>query len=166
MIMKKILFILVAALMVGCKTCVPIVETVEKEKIVEVHTRDTAIITEADSASVRALLRCDSAYNVILDELVTMQGDRIEAELKMEKVNGKLMLKVDCHEDSLINEIQLRDSVISNFEKQTVVVREKYVPNYYKNTSVCFWILLAILVIIIGFKIYKIYLKTQTGGLL
>ena len=28
--------------MPSCKTCVPVVETIEKEKIVEVHTRDTA----------------------------------------------------------------------------------------------------------------------------
>lgn len=158
---------LLAVLLSSCKTCEPIVETIEKERIVEVHTRDTAIVTQADSASVHALLRCDSAYNVILDELVTMQGDRIEAELHMQQMQGGgVLLKMDCKEDSLINEIQLRDSVISNFKKETVVVREKYVPDYYKRTSTGFWILLAILVLICGWKIAKICLKVQSGGIL
>ena len=62
----------------GCK-CQPVIETIEKERIVEVHTRDTAIVTQADSASLRALLRCDSAYNVVLYDLVCLQGERIDA---------------------------------------------------------------------------------------
>jgi phosphotransferase system HPr-like phosphotransfer protein len=109
MIMKKILFILVAALIVGCKTCEPIVQTVEKERIVEVRTHDTTIVTEADSASVIALLECDSAYNVVLRELTIEQGKRIVQSVKTERVAGdinvgsKMLLDFDCKEDSLLN---------------------------------------------------------------
>lgn len=161
--MKRIityLGIMVALFMVSCK-CPEYVTTTETEKVIEVRTHDTTIVTAADSASVRALLRCDSAYNVILDELVTMQGDRIETELQMEKTQGGgVVLKMDCKEDSLQTEIQLRDSVITNMEKQTVVVREKYVPDYYKNTSIGFWVLFALIVIYIVIRILiRIYLK-------
>lgn len=47
-----------------------------------------------------------------------------------------------------------------------VEVPVKYVPAYYKRVSTGFWILLAILVIIVGWKAVKIYLKYQSGGIL
>ena len=148
-------------LMSSCRTCEPIIETVETERIVNVHTRDTVITDKPDSASMRALLYCDSAYNVILDELVTMQGDRIETELEMVRLrNGGLLLNMGCKEDSLRHEIQLRDSTITELQKQTVVVREKYVPNYYKNTSIGFWVLLGIIIVYIVVRILiRVYLK-------
>ena len=152
--------------MFGCRTQQPIIQTVEVEHVVEIRTRDTAIVTQADSASVRALLRCDSAYNVILDELVTMQGDRIEAELQLEHLQaGALSIHMDCHEDSLINEIQLLDSIIRTTQTNTVVVTEKYVPSYYKNCTTGFWILLAVLLIISAWYAAKLYFKIQSGGL-
>ena len=146
----------------GCK-CQPVIETIEKERIVEVHTRDTAIVTQADSASLRALLRCDSAYNVVLYDLVCLQGERIDATAHTQKIGKELILTLDCKEDSLAQIIQLRDSVIRDLERQTVVVKEKYVPQYYKSTSIGFWVLLAILLVFVGLKIARIYL---TGGIL
>lgn len=154
-------WLIISWLMSSCRTCKPIIETVETERIVNVHTRDTVITEKPDSASMRALLYCDSAYNVILDELVTMKGDRIEIELEMERLrNGSLLLNMNCKEDSLRHEIQLRDSTITELQKQTVVVREKYVPNYYKNTSIGFWVLLGIIVVYIVVQILiRVYLK-------
>lgn len=148
-------------LMSSCRTCEPIIETVETERIVNVHTRDTVITDKPDSASMQALLHCDSAYNVILFALATMQGDRIEMELEIERLrNGGLLLSMGCKEDSLRHEIQLRDSTITELQKQTVVVREKYVPNYYKNTSIGFWVLLGIIVVYIVVRILiRVYLK-------
>lgn len=49
---------------------------------------------------------------------------------------------------------------------QTEQVAVKYVPSYYKNTSTGFWILLAVLVVIVGWKLAKIYFKIQSGGIL
>ena len=154
-------WLLVSWLMTSCRTCEPIIETVETERIVKIHTRDTVITEKPDSASMRALLHCDSAYNVVLDELITMQGDRIETKLEMERLrNGGLLLNINCKEDSLRHEIQLRDSTITELQKQTVVVREKYVPNYYKNTSIGFWVLLGIIVVYIVVRILiRVYLK-------
>lgn len=150
----------------SCKSQQPIVQTVEKERIVEIHTRDTAIITKADSASLQALLYCDSAYNVVVDELTTLQGERIKTSTKTQQTGKNVLLQVDCKEDSLRNVVQLKDKTIQELKSHVIVQEVKYVPNYYKNTSTGFWILLAVLVVIIGWKIAKIYFKIQSGGIL
>ena len=49
---------------------------------------------------------------------------------------------------------------------QTEQVAVKYVPSYYKNTSTGFWILLAVLIVLVGWKLAKIYFKIQSGGIL
>ena len=59
--------------------------------------------------------------------------------------------------------VEIHDTIRTQ-ETQTIEV--KYVPNYYKRVSTGFWILLAILVIIVGWKIAKIYFKIQSGGIL
>lgn len=166
--MKRIityLGIMAALFMVSCK-CPECITTTETEKIIEVRTHDTTIVTAADSASVHALLRCDSAYNVVVWELTTLQGERIEASFGTQKQGKDLLLSLDCKEDSLRNEIQLRDSIIKTMQNNTTVIREKYVPQYYKNVSAGFWILFVILLVIVGFKAYKWYLKIQSGGLI
>lgn len=144
--------------LVGCK-CPECVTTTEVEKTIEVRTRDTILVTEADSASIHALFKCDSAYNVIIYELVTMQGERIAASVQTSKHGKDLAIAIDCKEDSLVNKVQLRDSIISTLQKNTTIVREKYVPGYYKFVSWGFWILLVVLILIGAWKIAKVYLK-------
>ena len=154
------ILLLTAALFIGCKINQPIVETIEKEKIVEVHTRDTAIITKADSASIHALLKCDSAYNVVVGELTTMQGERIKASSNVQKQGKDLLLSLDCKEDSLVNEIQLRDSVIREFEKNTEIIQVKVIPKFYKNCTWGFWILVVLIVLgIVARILIKIYFR-------
>lgn len=59
--------------------------------------------------------------------------------------------------------VQVHDTIRMTENKEVPV---KYVPSYYKNTSAGFWVLLVILLAVIGVKIYKLYIKIQTGGLL
>ena len=59
--------------------------------------------------------------------------------------------------------VEIHDTIRTQ-ETQTIEV--KYVPNYYKRVSTGFWILLAILIVIVGWKIAKIYFKIQSGGIL
>ena len=150
--------LLLCACFGGCR-CPECVTTSETERTVEVRTHDTTIVTEADSASIRALFRCDSAYNVVMYELVTIQGERIEASVNAQKQGKDLAISLDCKEDSLEHEIHLRDSIISTTKHNTTIVREKYVPGYYKFCSWGFWILLVVLLIIGAIKAVKIYLK-------
>ena len=157
---KHFILLLAAALFFGCNTCQPIVQTIEKEKIVEVHIRDTVIVTNADSASTHALLRCDSAYNVVVWELTTMQGERIKASSNVQKQGKDLLLSWECKEDSLVNDIQLRDSVIREFEKNTKIIQVKVIPKFYKNCTWGFWILVVLIVLTIIAKILiKIYFR-------
>lgn len=156
----NLILLLAAALFFGCKTCQPIMQTIEKEKIVEVHTRDTAIITKADSASIHALLKCDSAYNVVVGELTTMQGERIKTSSNVQKQGKDILLSLDCKEDSLVNEVQLRDSIIRELEKNTKVIQVEIIPKFYKNCTCGFWILVVLIVLSIMARILiKIYFR-------
>ena len=157
------LAVLIAVACFSSCRCPECVTTSETERIVEVRTHDTTIVTEADSASIRALLRCDSAYNVVMYELVTLQGERIEASVQTSKQGKDLAISLDCKEDSLAHEIQLRDSIISTTTHNTTIIREKYVSNYYKNTSRGFWVLFVILLLIVAWWGFKIYRKIVTG---
>ena len=155
--------VLIAVACFSSCRCPECVTTSETERIVEVRTHDTTIVTEADSASIRALFRCDSAYNVVMYELVTMQGERIEASVNAQKHGKDLAISLDCKEDSLLTEIQLRDSIINTTTHNTTIVRERYVPNYYKSTSRGFWVLFVILLLIVAWWGFKIYRKIVTG---
>lgn len=150
--------LLLCACFGGCR-CPECATTTETEKIVKVVERDTTIVTAADSASIRALFKCDSAYNVVMYELVTMQGERIETSVNAQKHGKNLAISLDCKEDSLKHEIHLRDSIIAITTNNTKIIREKYVPGYYKFVSWGFWILLAILILLGAWKILKAYLK-------
>lgn len=59
--------------------------------------------------------------------------------------------------------VQVHDTIRTN-ETQTIEV--KHVPAYYKNTSAGFWVLLALLIVWLAFKAYKLYIKIKTGGLI
>lgn len=159
-IISKLFVTLCVLFLLGCKTCQPIVETIEKEKIVEVHTRDTTIVTKADSASIHAWLKCDSAYNVVVEELTTMQGERIKASSNVQKQGKDLLLSLDCKEDSLVNEIQLRDSIIHELEKNTKIIQVEVIPKFYKNCTWGFWILVVLIVLgIVARILIKIYFR-------
>ncbi|MEE1131026.1 MAG: hypothetical protein UHX00_05260 [Caryophanon sp.] len=160
-----VFLVLVMCSMNSCK-CPECLTTTETERIVKVVERDTTILTKADSASIKALFKCDSAYNVVMFELVSMQGERIEASVNATKQGKNLAISLDCREDSLEQEIHLRDSIISTTNNNTTVIWEKYVPTYYKRTSAGFWVLLAIVVAVAGYKISKIIIKIKSGGLL
>lgn len=160
--MKRALFLialtLALALMSSCKK----IQYVQGETIyeeVKVVERDTTIITEADSASVQALLYCDSAYNVVLGDLELSEGERINLEWRMALMerNGRSManISIDCREDSLMHEIELRDSIINTKTERNIIEYVNVIPDYYKNTSKGFWILLIGLLAYIALRIYR-----------
>ena len=156
--------VLIPFILNGCKTCVPVVEYRDSIRTVEVRTHDTTIVTAADSASLQLLLRCDSANNVLIDEVTNANGERLSLQMKLQRLlNGQSQLNIQCREDSLLQIIQWQDSIISTMTNQTIVQQVEVVPDYYKNTSVGFWILLAIILLLIGWKIYKIYRKIRWG---
>ena len=159
--MKKFLTILIAMVaMSACKVCEPIMIEKEVEKTVEVIHRDTTILTKADSAQVRLLLRCDSANNVLLDEISTSEGERLRLQARLRQlINGQSELSVDCREDSLLNIIHMQDSIIKTSTNQTITKETKVIPPFYKNCTIAMWIIVVLIALFIAARIIiKIYL--------
>lgn len=161
------ILVAVAMWFLSCSTPQGLHDTTEKIRTEREIIRDTTIVTQADSATIRALMSCDSTNNVLLLALETEAGERIDPHVTLHQhENGTLLLQFDCKEDSLAYEIQLRDKVIEEMKSTTREVAVKYVPEYYKNTSKGFWVLLVILILIVGAWVAKIVIKLKTGGLL
>lgn len=103
--------------------------------------------------SVRVEYRRDSIYVLQHDSVFRdrwRSGDTIYVQVEKWRTRYK-------------DKIVLQHDTIRTTKSEQVPV--KYVPEYYKNTSVGFWVLLAILLLILGAKAVKIYLKIQTGGI-
>ena len=162
-LLDAMLFAAIVTIVAGltsCKTCVPIVEIHDSIRTVEVHTHDTTIVTEADSAQVQLLLRCDSANNVLIDEVTTANGERLQLQAKLKKLlNGYSQLTVDCKEDSLMNIIQWQDSIINTMSNHTYVQNIEVIPPFYKNCTWALWILVVLIILgIVARVLIKVYL--------
>jgi hypothetical protein len=121
--------------MVSCKTPQPIVQTEVKEVVVEREVRDTIVTIEPDSASIKALLECDSAGNVLIKELEEVQGKNVSLALALKNLKGKpATLAIDCKQDSLEKVIALKDETIKELSnnKQVETVEVKYIPDIVK----------------------------------
>lgn len=144
----------------------------ENDSIVTYTRHDTMFILQADSAMLNALMHCDSNYNVILDELRTANGERIRLSALVERLQQmsqdntpQFAFNVDCKEDSLQKRIEWLEQQIRTIEKDVTVQPQPYVPDYNKNCTRGFWILLAILIVLIGQWALRKYIKFKTGGL-
>lgn len=139
--MKKSLLIAVVALMLsGCKTHKPIMQTEVKEVVVEREVRDTIVTILPDSASIKALLECDSAGNVLIKELQEEQGKNVALEMALKnKQNDKgegagATLEIDCKADSLQMVIDVQNEHIHELNDIISKQREeiKYIPDFVK----------------------------------
>ena len=151
----NILRVIVAAICVAmlvwmlqaCRTPQPIVQTEVKEVLVERTITDTIVTIAPDSASIRALLECDSAGNVLIKELEEVQGKNVSLALALKNLKGKpTTLSVDCKQDSLEKVIALKDETIKEMSnnKQVETIEVKYIPEVVKWFA---WIGAAFLVI-------------------
>jgi hypothetical protein len=118
----------------GCKTNQPIVQTEVKEVVVEKEVRDTIVTIAPDSASIKALLECDSAGNVLIRELQEAQGKNVKLQLSLEQASGNGVVTVECKQDSLERVIALQNEKISELSnnKQTETIEVKYIPDIVK----------------------------------
>lgn len=67
-----LIFPLLALLATACRPA----RCVETIREVQVEARDTVIVTEPDTAALRALVECDSLGNLLIREVETLQGER------------------------------------------------------------------------------------------
>jgi hypothetical protein len=127
--------LLFAWIVTSCKTPQPIVQTEIKEVVVERTITDTIVTIEPDSASIKALLECDSAGNVLIKELEEVQGKNVSLALALKNLKGKpATLAIDCKQDSLEKVIALKDETIKELSnnKQVETVEVKYIPDFVK----------------------------------
>lgn len=118
----------------SCRTPQPIVQ----EKIVEVErvvtNTDTLVRTEPDSASIQALLVCDSVGNVLIKQLEEEQGKNVALQAKLKQTNKGTALVVDCKADSLqVLVDKYKEELIQaskNLQEKTIEV--KYIPSFVK----------------------------------
>ncbi len=89
-----------------------------------VYLRDTIVrVADADSASLRALLRCDSLNNILVDSLLQRDGNRIVPSVRLLHQNdGTLSIDFVCKEDSLMAVVQHQERVIQELSENTRIV--------------------------------------------
>lgn len=152
-----VLTILCCVFLGGCKTVAPcVVGTNTHDSVyVYVENTDTLVVVEPDSASMRALLECDSMGNVLLRELEQEHGRNIALSSTL-KGN---VLTVDCKQDSLQQLVNRLREVVREYETNDTkeVVTVEVVPKYYSFTSWAFWIVVAIMLIRLAWWLAKKY---------
>lgn len=141
----------------ACRTPQPIVQ----EKIVEVErvvtNTDTIVRTEPDSASIQALLVCDSLGNVLVKELEEAQGKNVALQAHLKQTNKGTALVIDCKADSLqvlVDKYKEELSQVSD-NKQVETIEVKYIPSFVKWLA---WIgggAIVLVVIAIVLWVYK-----------
>ena len=142
--------------MVSCKTPQPIVQTEVKEVLVEREVRDTIVTILPDSASIKALLECDSAGNVLIRELQEAQGKNVALQAQLRNTNKGTAIVIDCKQDSLERVIALQNEKISelNNNKQTETIEVKYIPSFVKRLA---WIGAGAILLVVLWVVLKVY---------
>lgn len=151
--------VIVLLCVTGCSQQKPLVQTIETVRTEREVIRDTTVLIQPDSAHIRALFDCDSLNRVIIRELETARGSRIIPTIEQTNAGNVLEIRLECKEDSLKYELQVRDRIIDQLTNDTREVAVPYVPTYYKCVNKGFWVLLAILALIIGLRVFKWYIK-------
>ena len=164
-IVAAICVAVLAWMLQGCKTPQPIVQTEVKEVVVEREVRDTIVTILPDSASIKALLECDSAGNVLIRELEETQGKNMALELLLRGYKNNhsepskpiTELIVDCKQDSLQRVVELQNEKISKLSnnKQVETIEVKYIPDFVKWLAWIGGAAIVLALIIIALWIYK-----------
>lgn len=152
--MRRLLLFIICVCVYACAPQRSLTDTTETIRTEREIIRDTTVLIKPDSAQVRALLECDSLNRVIVRELQTAQGARITPTVTHTDTDaGALLLQFDCKEDSLEYELQVRDKVIEQLKSEKREIAVPYVPDYYRNTSNGFWVLMSLLILVIGIRV-------------
>lgn len=153
-----IIVAVVLGALASCSTPQPIVQTEVKEVVVEREVRDTIVTILPDSASIKALLECDSAGNVLIKELEEVQGKNVSLQAQLKNTNKGTALVVDCKTDSLERVIALQNEKISelNNNKQTETIEVKYIPSFVKLLA---WVGAGAILLVVLWVVLKVYRK-------
>ena len=159
--MKRTCVILIALLLLpACRTPQPVVVENTREVVRETHRTDTLIAFVPDTASLQALLLCDSAGHVLIARLTEEQGKRLALESRLRQTARGTELNINCKEDSLQAVVsKLQERIIMGETTHDTKIQE-VVPTFYKNCTRGFFVLLAVIVLYIAARILiRVYLK-------
>lgn len=125
---KLIIIAILLLLATGCRTTKEIkVREVEKIKEVEVIVRDSITVIEEDIAIVRALLECDSLYQVVFKELEMKQGTRLSQEI----IYKDNIIEVQARVDSMLIYHKLHSRIERQTEDKIEYVEKTVYKPYY-----------------------------------
>jgi len=145
----KLIFILVI-FVTGCKIQQPVIE--HTITVTETETiRDTTLMTEPDTASLKALFECDSLNQVVMTELLIEKGRKLTPKVLFRDRTLEITMPVDSEAVYFSWKEKYRHDV----ETVTItkIVKEKYKPPWYiKILSWTGAIVLVVLLLIIKFK--------------
>ena len=110
-----------------------VTETVYKDRVVNV-------VNPADSGRLVALLRCDSANNVIMDELSLALTDKMLADVSLDSV-GRLLASFRTRMVS--TRVVVTDTIIKQSDKRIEVVEVERKLNAWQRF--CLWFTPAII---------------------
>ncbi len=138
--------IVLSTLLTSCKTQQPIVQQVTKEVTKEVYISDTLVTFQPDSATLHALLQCDSMGQILIAQLAQQQGTHTAINAHLHRNHNGTAVTIDCKQDSLQQLVtKLRERITaSDTNHQTETRTIEIVPNYYRNCTRGFWVLLII----------------------
>lgn len=144
---KYIIFVSVVILAAGCKTPEPIIiRDVHYEKVVETL-RDTFIDIKPDTASIKALLKCDSLGNVYLEHISEIKmGNKVKPEIQI----IENIITLDCIVDSIAVYFAWKERFTEKTDTTLIQEPEKkqgFLKSIQKFTKQLFWLVVIVLIV-------------------
>lgn len=181
---------LILGLLQACSPLKSASETNTTNTSVERERFDSAHTVAGDKATANLLIECDSVGNARLVALTTEQGKRINLELQVQSLqsaldsakasaksktnlpippiaNEPLIVSVDCKEDSFQVIIRGLHERIAIYEEKERELQEpvRYIPDFYRNCTIAFWVLLIANILIIALLIWRNWSKVAAWGI-
>lgn len=122
--------------------------TSEHTRII-VHDKLIPVFKPADSASIRALLECDSNGRVVLSWLDMAQSENARLQFQLDSI-GNLMANFKVPSDTIF--IPRKDSTIIQKSVQTIEVERRLTP----WQKFCMVFTIVVLILFVLFAVYKI----------
>ena len=145
------IIVMFATLLTACRTP----QAAERETVYRtdtvVNTHIVTVATPPDSASIEALLRCDSAGNVLIDRLAIEQRRNMQLEIEIDE-NNRLLAKFKKEIDSL--KVPVTSVTVTNTEK----TNEKEIIEVERERTI--WESFLIVCGLIGCMIFCIFVIT------
>lgn len=153
--MKILAIIVILVALASCRTPQPVVveklRTVTEREVV----RDTVVQIKPDSASITALLRCDSLGNVYMDQILLLKtGRNVKPQVRI----VENIITLECEVDSTAVYFLLRDRYTHTTDSITVTMPppgESFFTRAARTGRTFVIALLVFAVILLAIKYYR-----------